>query len=78
MKYTAGVTDAILQWTADDNVTTWRASDSTVIILNTKGRRQSIYFVVCDVRILDPADWHNKCLYEERNFRCCLNDSRVV
>jgi len=78
MKYKSSVTDVILQWTAGDNVPTWRASGSTVIILNTKGRRQWIYFVVCDLTILDPADWHNKCLYEERNFRCCLNDSRVV
>jgi hypothetical protein len=61
-----------------DNVTTWRARGSTVIILNTKGRRQWLYFVVCDLRILDPVDWHDKCLYEERSFRCCLNDSRLV
>jgi len=28
-----------------------------------------------NLRILDPEDWHNKCLYEERNFRCSLHDS---
>jgi hypothetical protein len=78
MKYKVGGLDVILQWTADDNVKTWRTRGSTVIILNTMGRRQWIYFVVCGLRILDPVDWHNKCLYEERNFRCCLNDSRVV
>ena len=65
MKYKAGGLDAIMQWTADDNVKTWRARGSTVIIINTKGSRQWIYFVVCDLRILGSVDWHNKCLYEE-------------
>jgi hypothetical protein len=75
MKYKAGGLDAILQWTADDNVKTLRDRGSKVIILNKRGKRQWIYFVVRDLRILDPVDRHNKCLYDERKFRCCLNDS---
>jgi len=40
MKYKVGGLDAILQWTADYNVTTWRARGSAMVILNTWGRRQ--------------------------------------